>query len=527
MSGMGADGDLGFSARNDAIGPYLQAIYRHWRLVLLVAVLAVLIAGFTAQRAGQTYSASASILVTPLPQGDAGFVGIATVVETGDPARTVQTAAALIDTPEAGARAAELLGKPWTQGGVMTAVTVTPLGASDVLAITAQASSATAAQRVANAFAQGAIAYRASVVQGQIQASITQLQARLTQLGRAASASAEAGALATALEQLRAIQGTNREPTMSVSQTAGVATANGASKALILLLALIGGLAVGSVAALALETFSRPVRDREEITKLFPLPVLAAIPEVPRSRKQVGTPPWALPPEVFEQLRMLRVQLSLSNAGPVIMVTSAGAGDGKTAVAAALAAAFAEADRAVLLMDLDLRKPELADLLEVDKAVVNGAGRQAETAAPIDVPRLPGVRLMRAPAGALGQLERLMDRLPLVLAEARKSADVVIIDVAPVGEVSEALRLAPLCDQVVFVARPRHTDRRRLVLARDLLARAGAVPVGMVLVGKETGLPKGHHSYAYEMSPASANGEPIASELSSVEADAAPSFDLD
>jgi Mrp family chromosome partitioning ATPase/capsular polysaccharide biosynthesis protein len=504
MMAMEADGELGFSGPSQAIGPYLQAVKRHWRLVALITVIAVVIAGRTAERAGQTYSATASILVTPLPEGDSGFVGIGTVVDTGDPARTIQTAAALIDTPEAARRAAALLGKPWTEGSVSKAVTVNPLGASDVLAVAAQASTPPAAQRVANAFAQGSISYRADVVQGQIQSSIRQLQARLAQLGSASSSSAEAGALATALEQLRAVQGTNREPTMSVSQTAGAATSNGASKALILLLALLGGIAIGSIAALALETFSRPVRDREEIASLYPLPVLAAIPEVPGRRKEVGTPPWTLPAYAFEQLRMLRVQLSLSDRGPVIMVTSAGAGDGKTTVAAALAAAFAEADRSVLLMDMDLRKPELTRLLGAGAAMAQGTG-QAPTGVPVDVPLLPGVRLVRAPNVDLSQFERMMHGLPLVLAQARKSADVVIIDVSPVGEVSEALRIAAMCDQVLFVARPRHTDRRRLVLARDLLRRAGIPPVGIVLVGKETGLPKGHNSYAYEMRPVSAN----------------------
>jgi Mrp family chromosome partitioning ATPase len=115
------------------------------------------------------------------------------------------------------------------------------------------------------------------------------------------------------------------------------------------------------------------------------------------------------------------------------------------------------------------------------------------------------------PRGNMATVETLVQRLPLLMAQARRAADFVVVDSAPVGEVSEALRIAAICDQVVFVARPRHTDRRRLILARDLLERAGRSPVGMVLVGRETGLPRGDHGYAYSMSPMSSmvsNGAP-------------------
>ncbi len=500
------DSDFNYPAPSEAVGPYLHAVKRHWRLVLGLTVLALLVAGFTLSRSNTTYSARASILVTPLPEGDSSFVGIGTVVDTSDPTATIQTAAALIDSPEAAALAARQLGPPWTQGSVERAVTVAPEGGSSVVGVTATASSGTDAQRVANAYANSAVAYRARVVQAQIAQSISQLQARLDQLTGAAATSAQAEALATGLEQLRAVQGTNREPTMSVSQTAGTASANGTSKALVLLLALLAGFAVGSVLALALETFSGPVRDREELETLYPLPVLAALPEVSGRKRRGGSPPWTLPATTFEQMRMLRIQLSQNGGGPVIMVTSAGAGDGKTTVAAALSAAYAEAGQRVLLMDLDLRKPELSELLGVQGLAFEDDDLEDMRFATVLVPRLPNVRLLRVSRANLRDFERLIAQLPALLTRARERADVVIVDVAPIGEVGEALRIGPFCDQILMVARPRHTDRRRLSLARDLLERAGLRPAGLVLIGKELGLPPSDKSYAYEMTMGAANG---------------------
>jgi len=496
---LGGDSSYSVSAEQ-AVGPYIRAVRRHWRLVAAITLLAVLVAGATLWHVGSTYTADASILVTPLPEGDSAFVGIGTVVETGDPARTLQTAAALVDTPDAAAIAARRLGKPWTQASVTSAVSVAPEGASDVLEITAQASTAADAQRVATAYAEGAVADRARIVQAQISSTLAALEARLAQIPSAAAAGAEATTLADSVEQLRAAQGAGREPTLSVSQTAVLPTSpSGASRPLILLLALVGGFAIGSVAAVGLETFSRPVRDREEIQSLFPIPVLAGLPLVSnRRRSKHGTPPWALPAEVFEQLRMLRVQLSMSMKGPVIMVTSAGAGDGKTTVAAALAAAFAEADQSVILLDLDLRKPDLRQLLEVE-AVDPMLAAEGPSGAPIQVPKLPGVRVFPTPGAGITSVELFVQRLPLLIAQARRNADFVVIDTAPIGEVSEAMQVAAICDEVVFVSRPRHTDRRRLTMARDLLSRIGITPIGMVLVGRETGLPRGDHGYAYSM----------------------------
>jgi Mrp family chromosome partitioning ATPase/capsular polysaccharide biosynthesis protein len=504
-----AAGDSAFSvSAEQAVGPYLRAVRRHWRLVAVVSLLTVLVSAITVSRIASSYSSSASILVTPLPEGSAGFVGIGIVVDTGNPGQTVQTAAALIDTPNAAAAAAKALGPAWTASSVFGAVTVTPQGASDVLLVTATASTPRDAQRVANAFATAGVAYRASVVQAQIAATLTGLEARIVQLQHSQPGSAELAALATAAGQLRGVQGTGGEPTLSLSQTAQLPTSsNGTSRALVLFLALVGGFALASVAALGLEAFSRPVRDREELESIYPIPVLAALPKIRGRRRVHGMPPWTLPPDAFEQLRMLRVQLSLAGTDQVIMVTSAGAGDGKTTVTAALAAAFAEGGQSVILIDLDLRKPDLERLLQVESR--SGLNLSQSSGVPLAVPNLPGVELLPVPRGDITMVETVMQRLPLLIAQSRREADVVLIDTAPVGEVSEALRIAGMCDQVVFVARPRLTDRRRLLLARDLLDRAGARPVGMVLVGKETGLPKGDHGYAYEigtMGPPPANG---------------------
>jgi len=512
-----------------AIGPYLRAVRRNWKLVLIVTVLAGGVAAFTVTRIAKQYQASSSIYVTPLPQGDPSFVGIDTVISDGDPTRTIENAAALIDSSQAAAGAARTLGRPWTTGTVFAAVSVVPRGASDVLAVTATASSPRAAQRVANAFATSAIAYRAKVVQSEIAQTLATLETQLkTAKGAPASTSSEATAAATTVEQLKAVQSPGHEPTMAVSQLAGLpSTPTGAPSWLVVALGLIGGLALGSIAALGLETFGRPIRDRDEIEQLYPLPVLATIPRMHVKHGSKGIRPWEFTPVAFEQMRMLRVQLSLELSivptNPVIMVTSACAGDGKTTVAAALAAAFAEIDQDVILMDLDMRRPQLSSLMDIEPTDEE-PGELPGRGVPMPVPRIPRVKVISAPRGDFSSFEALLQRLPELLVQARRSAGCVIVDTAPVGEVSESLRIAAMCDQVLFVARPRETDRKRLMLARDLLTRAAAPVVGMVLVGRDLGMPESSYASPYTSalkSPNGADGGAGASRVAEVVADIA------
>lgn len=469
----------------EAVGPYLRAVRRHWVVVLAVTLLTAAVATATVVHSGHTYSASASVLISPLPDTDPAWIGIGTVVDTGDPARTLQTAVALIDSEQAASAAARAMGSDWSADRVNSAVSVTPLGQSDVVSITANGASPGEAARLANRYAGAAVARRGAVVQANIARELTVLKARIAGLrGPAATNGTELSTLSGEVDELTAAQARGGDPTMAVSQSAVPPTSpNGASRPLIVLLSLLGGFALGSIAALALEFFSRPVRDEEELATIFPVPVLASIPRV-RRRKGGPVPPTALSATAFEQVRMLRVQLELASETPVIMVTSAGVDDGKTTLAAALAAAFSESGKKVIVMDLDLRRPSLARVLDVDLSTNRrrrGQSRNDPLRRLMRVPGLNNVSLLPMPPG---NSDQIISDLPGIIEHAREAADCIILDTAPVGKVSESLRIAPVCETVLFVARLRHTDRRRLILARDLLARVGATPQGVVLMGQ-------------------------------------------
>jgi len=183
------------------------------------------------------------------------------------------------------------------------------------------------------------------------------------------------------------------------------------------------------------------------------------------------------------------------------MVTSADSGDGKTTIAAALAAAFAEGEEKVILMDLDLRDPGVANVFGVERPLDERVRHDWNTSLfemLTPVPEFPHLKILPAQEGDISTLELLIARLPELLIEAKSIADRLIIDTPPVGEVSDAVRISAECDGFVMVVRPRHTDRSKLVLARNLLTRVDATPLGTVLVGQQRPMISSkYYGYAY------------------------------
>jgi len=102
------------------------------------------------------------------------------------------------------------------------------------------------------------------------------------------------------------------------------------------------------------------------------------------------------------------------------------------------------------------------------------------------------------PAGTEGDvvlLEALSRRLPELLKQAKELADYVILDTAPLGEVSDALRLADEVDDLIIVSRPGHTMRANFEIMRDLLEQTGHEPLGYLLLGVTGGITSAYYTY--------------------------------
>ncbi len=130
----------GVPARGEGqLGSYLQAIRAHRVLVVLTTLLAVGSCVTWLAVRTPAYDATAQLLVTPLPQGDQQFLGVAYIRDSGEPTRTVQTAATLLEGPSAASRTAERLGPGWTRKKVEDSIEVETVGESNVIGVRARA----------------------------------------------------------------------------------------------------------------------------------------------------------------------------------------------------------------------------------------------------------------------------------------------------------------------------------------------------------------------------------------------------
>lgn len=494
----------------------LRAVRAHWLLVIAVVIVAVATVLVWEETRTAKYSATAQILVTPV-ENDNAYVGLPAIVtaSSADPARTLQTATSILESPAAALTTSRQLGGGSSQSSVSEAISVQPRGESDIVSITGTAGGATEATKLANTYANAALSLHSTLLSHEATTQVNELRAREKLLP--AGESAVAAQIAAQLAALGSVAD-GHDPNFSLLQAAAVPTsATGASKKLIVVLALLAGLVIGVGAAAGIEYLNRRVRDEEELLSLYPLPVLARVPLLPNGAREI-TSPELVPPGVREAFRTLQLQLppGPSEGGRTVMFTSPSPRDGKTSSAINFALVLAAAGFRVILFDFDLRSPEIGkrlgvhadfmDLFRMDRTLDELLVEPSST---------PGLRVISArPQGDVTPLlEAVGQRLPELLRAARELADYVIVDTPPIGPVSDALRAAITVDDIVLVARPGNTDRTELQHTRELLDRMGHTPTGLLVIGDSAG---GDIYASYGAEPLEKNGRHPGPESTSV-----------
>jgi tyrosine-protein kinase len=473
-----------------ALGPYVRAIKSN--ALLFVAMTLVTLGGAAALVATRspTYQATTELLVTPLQQDDRTFLGITLLRDSGDPTRTVQTAAALVSSPTVARRTAQKLGGSLTQDSVEQAVKVEPLGESNILAVKAKAASASDAARLANRYAKYALQLRSEVLRSQVEAAIAELRAVEQQGGGVLSPVDR-----TRLTELRAVRDRG-DPTLSLSQSAQPPSSSSDAPAwLVLALALIAGLTLGSIAAVLVERVDGTVRDPDELISLASIPVLARVPVV-RRRERRG-PTFEVPPSMREAFRTLQLQIEQRHAtngepgGRTIVVTSASRGDGKTTTSICLALTLVAAGHRVLLVDYDLRRPEIGARLGLDTSrglatLLSTSTTLADLSHPIA--QHPSLQVVTGGGGvgAEATIALLTRRVTEIFTDARMLADYIVVDTAPLGMVGDALALTPFADELLLVGRAHNSNYRDVENAVELLERADTPPTGWVVIGDDS-----------------------------------------
>jgi len=191
---------------------------------------------------------------------------------------------------------------------------------------------------------------------------------------------------------------------------------------------------------------------------------------------------------ISEAYRTLRINLQFATLGVqlrTLLVTSAGAGEGKSTTLANLAVIVAQTEQSVVVVDCDLRRPGLHKLFGLSNELgltTMMADDHALDEPPLQPTEVDGLRLLASgplparPPDLLGS--RRMDR---VIEKLLGEADLVILDAPPIMAATDALVLSTKVDGVLLVASAGTTKREQAQRAVERLNKVNARLVGAVL----------------------------------------------
>jgi polysaccharide biosynthesis transport protein len=258
---------------------------------------------------------------------------------------------------------------------------------------------------------------------------------------------------------------------------------------------LLIGLLISAILALGVALVFEAIDDRiqtpADVKYNLRIPFLGMLPYLSKRMLKGGTPLLgeSVPAAYAEACRALRTNILASagaNGNRSLLVTSAAPGDGKSVLSVNLAVALGRSGKRVLLIDADLRRPRLHDLLGREQRpglaeILTGARKPSEAIAST---RCSGVWLLPSGAAVSNPSEQLGSRrFKEFLEKLTESFDWVIIDSPPVMAVTDPAVIARVVSGVLFVINARRTNQKIAQAALDRLEAAGASFAGAVLNG--------------------------------------------
>lgn len=242
-----------------------------------------------------------------------------------------------------------------------------------------------------------------------------------------------------------------------------------------MVLASLGGLALGLLLVAARHIFDDAVTSAETLAERVDLPLLGSIP---------ATGDGALPGEIVGQIAASLLLASVDGLPRSILFTSAQEGEGKSATLHALALALAGLGKKVLVVDCDMRRPKQHSLFRLTpgKGISEVMTGQAGADEAIANSGLPGLSVL--PCGAMppNPAELLSaSALDTLLADLQESYDSVLIDAPPILGLSDAPLLAAKAQATVLIVEWGRNHHGGLRVAVDRMRSAGGALLGAIL----------------------------------------------
>ncbi len=423
-----------------ALNDIWDILWKRRRLLLATLVVLIAVVVAVTETLPKTYRATATLFVGPTQA-----VSQATALDSSVGTALTHTYSTLLGDPAVAEEVRAQLPVTLTRTQLLAKMSFAPVELTQLVQVSAEDRSAALAATIANAYAQVFVAH--------VNKEYT------------------AGAVPTTI----ALTVPATAPTAPVRPNPPLYIGLGAVLALFLAFGVV----------LAVERLQDRIVPNEESMTALGRPVIAHIP-VCRKPQDVSEP------EVADAFRMMRLNLDLPTMMErrrVLAVTSSGRKEGKTMIASHLAVTTAADGERVLLLDADLRRFGLSELVYAKDGTADHAGLIDYLLGDVDFDevihhdaRLPGVDLILAGGGttnpaALIRSRRLSELVDLLRGEYER----VIIDTPPVLVGPDATLLLAESDAAVYVVDVRKTRRRQALAGLNQIAHTSSPLAGLVL----------------------------------------------
>lgn len=271
------------------------------------------------------------------------------------------------------------------------------------------------------------------------------------------------------------------------------------SPMMIMLIALMIGFCIPPVLIYARKFLRTKFDTREELESVIDVPVLGEVCQDRSGRSLVAVAgDHSSTTELFNLLRA-HLPFVLGDGNKVVMLTSTRSGEGKSFVSINLAAAMALLDKRVLIIGMDVRKPRLAEYLDIKPRFgltqyLSSSEILVESMIVRD-PKAPNLDIITSGPVPPNPAEILSSkRLDGLMAELRNRYDYIFIDSAPAGMVSDTFTLNRLSDATVYVVRADYTTRSDLHFIDEIYEHHRLNKLCVVINGTKT---KTGYGYGY------------------------------
>jgi capsular exopolysaccharide synthesis family protein len=469
------------------------ALRRRWWIIALCPVIAGGAALEISKQQQSTYTAASSLLFS-VPNFDKILYGVSFESPSIDPNRAAATNVKLATLPVIAQRTAVAIGGV-SADRVAADVSLSEQGKSAMYAVSATDPNPGLAARIADTYARQYLLFRKESERARIAAVATTIGQQLAQMTPSERQSVRGQGLQRRAQRLAVVSALQTGDAELVADAAVPRSPSFPHNSKTAKYGAIVGLLIGFLLVFWIGRRDRRIRDATSVEDAYGVPLIGTV-----SDEQAGTLGGALigrslaTADAYDRLRASLRYFNVDREIHTLMVTSAGAREGRSTVSLqlAIAEAMAGAGRVVLL-EADLRRPSIAAALGeaplpgLSEVLTRRAGlRDALRTVPVgrsEDGRSAGATISVLPAGAVppNSLELIeSESMTWLLNTLAEDFDLIVIDSPPVSVFPDAIPLLGRVSGVVVVGRIGLTTPEAARVIREQLAHVAAHTLGVV-----------------------------------------------